>query len=274
MLVMTGMAACLLRCSRDASDAAQAPAGKIFSAARESASCACARDLRARPRAARRANSGAGAAARRSGSQVVLARPARRSTPNSGSRLPPRSQWRARLGRASATPWPLTAASSVSPRSTSFGPLRRARASPGRRRANQGAQGSIGVRSSGAWRRSAGARSGGSRASSAGAAIGSTRSCISSRPPARPGRRGAPRRRRRRCRRRGRGSTAPPPARRSGCAAVKRSRRGTRICRAKVGGALTRSRCTRCAARRCSGIAASRPSAARTCARYSLPGWR
>jgi hypothetical protein len=52
---------------------------------------------------------------------------------------------------------------------------------------------------------------------------------------------------------------------------VKRSSAGTRICLAKVGGALTRSRSTRCAVRRCSGTAASSPSAAPTCARYSLP---
>ena len=63
--------------------------------------------------------------------------------------LPVASQWRARLGRASATPWPETAASSVRPRSTSRGPLDGSgQGRPAAR--SQGVQGSSGVRSSGA----------------------------------------------------------------------------------------------------------------------------
>ena len=127
----------------------------------------------------------------------------------------------------------------------------------------------MGVRSKGACARSAGVRRGGRRASSAGAAIGSTRSCSSTRP-------GRPWPWRTSTSaslawlsRKGIESTTSSSM--SGCAAVKDCSCGTRIWRAKVGGDVTRKRCSLCRRRWCWGMAASKASAWLTCCRYSRP---
>ena len=65
--------------------------------------------------------------------------------PNSGFSAPLATQARAKLGLASTTPWPLTAASKVRPRSTNLGPLwGSGQLKPAAR--NHGVQGSNGVR--------------------------------------------------------------------------------------------------------------------------------
>ena len=74
---------------------------------------------------------------------------------NSGFNAPLATHARAKLGLASTTPWPLTAASRVKPRSTNLGPLCGSGQSKFAAR-NHGVQGSNGVRSKGQFFKSLG----------------------------------------------------------------------------------------------------------------------